>query len=102
MSLLNTTNAFNATRGVLGLFSPLNKGKTKLDEDEVEHNLVQEFESKMSDDDIHIHSGCTILEIQMDRKVLSAHQRSYSLHYLLQKTKQSHLSNDDRETFRAE
>src|SRR5574343_193823 len=64
MRLLNTTNAFNATRGVLGLCSPLNKGKTKLDEDEVEHNLVQEFESKMSDDDIRKLTGQWIREDQ--------------------------------------
>lgn len=52
MALLNTTNVFNATRGVLGLFSPLNKSTKKLDEEGTENFLVPEFESKMSDEDI--------------------------------------------------
>lgn len=52
MSLINNRNAFNSVKGVLQLFSPLNKGRKSPDEDESEATLIPEFESKMSDEDI--------------------------------------------------
>jgi len=75
MSSLNTDNRFNATRGVLGLFSPLNKGKAKIEEDEQEQNLVPEFESKMNDDDIRKLTAQWISEDQSTTKDLRQIQK---------------------------
>lgn len=53
MSVINNRNAFNSVKGVLGLFSPLNKGLKKPDEeDEDSVAIIPEFESTMSNDDI--------------------------------------------------
>lgn len=53
MALLNSTNAFNNTRGVLGLFSPLNKGQKKPDEGEQDSLPIGEFESKLTTEEIN-------------------------------------------------
>lgn len=52
MAIPNQRNAFNSVKGVLQLFSPLNKGKKSLDEDEGEQTVLPEFQSTMSDEDI--------------------------------------------------
>ena len=52
MGIINNRNAFNSVKGVQQLFSPLNKGKKSLDEDESEQLMIPEFESSMSDEEI--------------------------------------------------
>ena len=54
MALINNRNAFNSIKGVLGLFSPLNKGlKKPEDEGEDSVTLIPEFESSMTDEEIN-------------------------------------------------
>lgn len=53
MALINNRSAFNSVKGVLGLFSPLNKGLKKPDDDdEIQSVLIPEFESSMSNEEI--------------------------------------------------
>jgi len=52
MAVINNRSAFNSLRGVLGLFSPLNKALKKPDEGDTEQPLLPEFESSMSDEEI--------------------------------------------------
>lgn len=52
MGIINNRNAFNSTKGVLGLFSPLNKGLKKPNEEDNESTLIPEFESSMSNEEI--------------------------------------------------
>jgi len=52
MAIINNRSAFNSVRGVLGLFSPLNKAIKKPSEDDQDAILIPEFESKMTDEEI--------------------------------------------------
>lgn len=52
MAIINNRNAFNSVRGVLGLFSPLNKGLKKPTEEDSDSVLLPEFESSMTNEEI--------------------------------------------------
>lgn len=53
MALINNRSAFNSAKGVLGLFSPLNKALKKPDDDDGDSvALIPEFESKMTNEEI--------------------------------------------------
>ena len=52
MAIINNRNAFNSVKGVLQLFSPLNKASKKPDEDDSESVLMPEFTSTLSNEEI--------------------------------------------------
>ncbi len=52
MALENSNNFFNATRGVLGLFAPLNKSRKPDDTELVQSEILPEFSSALKDEDI--------------------------------------------------
>lgn len=75
MVILNNRNAFNSVKGVLGLFSPLNKGKRALDEDEVESVPLPEFESSLSNEDINTLTSKWISEYDSYAKDIKQQQK---------------------------
>lgn len=75
MAIINNRNAFNSVRGVLGLFSPLNKGLKKPDEDDSEQNMLPEFESSMSTEEIVSLTGKWISEYDAYAKDLKGQQK---------------------------
>lgn len=52
MSTINNRNAFNSVKGVMGLFSPLNKGRKGGEDEESESILLPEFKSTLKNEDI--------------------------------------------------
>lgn len=52
MALQSSNNFYNAIKGYQSLFSPLNKAKRGLDEDDTETVAIPEFKSTMKDEDI--------------------------------------------------
>lgn len=52
MAIINNRNAFNSVKGVMQLFGPLNKARKSENEDEPEVNMMPEFESSLSNEDI--------------------------------------------------
>lgn len=52
MSIINNRNAFNSVKGVMGLFSPLNKGRKGGEDEDSESLLLPEFKSTLKNEDI--------------------------------------------------
>ena len=75
MGIINNRNAFNSVRGVLGLFSPLNKGLKKPDEDDSEVSMIPEFESSMSNEEIESLTARWVSDYDAYAKDIKAQQK---------------------------
>lgn len=75
MSNINNRNAFNSVKGVMQLFSPLNKATKKPEEDDVEQTMLPEFSSTLSNEDILSLTGKWISEYDSYAKDIKSQQK---------------------------
>ena len=75
MAIINNRNAFNSVRGVMGLFSPLNKGKKGVDEDDQPSELLPEFQSSLTNEEINKMTSMWIASYDAYAKDIKSQQK---------------------------
>lgn len=75
MAIINNRNAFNSVRGVLSLFSPLNKGKKGIDEDDQSGEILPEFESSLTNEEINRMTAMWIASYESYAKDIKSQQK---------------------------
>lgn len=75
MSIINNRNAFNSVKGVIGLFSPLNKGRKGGEDEDSESLLLPEFKSTLKNEDIISLTAKWIEEDATYQKDIKAQQK---------------------------